>query len=92
MRSSTIGNDAARTNAQRHFRPEDASNSPPTRTANTERARDAAKLARLRALRLARDAVEEGERVRLAKENPQPPATRKRTKAKPAAKPVRMIY
>ena len=91
MRNSTIGNTAARTNAQRHFRPADARNSPLTRTANTERGRDAAKLVRLRALRLARDAAEEDERVRLAKEKPLPPAPRRRAKAKPAAK-VRMIY
>jgi hypothetical protein len=91
MRSSTIDNTAARTNAQTHFRPEDARNPPPPRTANAERGRDAAKLARLRALRLARDATEEDERVRLAKENPQRPARLKRVKAKPAAK-IRTIY
>ena len=92
MRSSTKGNGAAHTNAQKHFRPEDARNSPLTRSAKSERGRDAAKLARLRALRLERDAAEEDERVKLAEENPQPPAPRKRTKAKPAVKPIRMIY
>ena len=90
MRSSTIGNGAARTNAQKHFTPAD-SRDQPARSANAQRGRDAAKLARLRALRLARDAAEEDERVKLEKDKPQPPAPRKRAKTKPVAK-LRMIY
>jgi hypothetical protein len=82
----------AEQNAQKYFwsaRPQEV---PLKRSQKAERALDAAKTAKLRALRLAKEQADKEEAEKIAAENPAPkPKSPKRTRAKPV-KMVRMIY
>ena len=80
----------AEKNAEKYFRNAGKQELPLKKSARAERAQDAAKTAKLRALRLAKEQADKTEAEKIAAENPtQKPKNRKR--AKPA-KMLRMIY
>ena len=80
----------AERNAEKYFRNASKQELPLKKSAKAERAQDAAKTARLRALRLAKEQADKAEAEKMAVENPtQKPQNRKRTKP---ARMLRMIY
>jgi hypothetical protein len=80
----------AEKNAEKHFRNARSQEVPLKKSVRAERALDAAKTAKLRALRLAKEQADKAEAEKIAAENPKP-KPRSRKPAKPA-KMVRMIY
>ena len=91
---------AAQRNAQNYFATAERSETLAKQIRKKDRASDAAKTARLRGLRLAKEAADKEEAVRLEAEAaahpavaaPKPPARSKRTPTAKTPRRVRMIY
>lgn len=94
MANQTAPHNGAENNAQKYFKKAEQSDTTAKNTRKKERADHAAKTARLRALRLAKETADKQAADKQAAENPGAKTDKTRRKRNVAAKPaaIRMIY